>query len=86
MPGTSLSSSVSAAGVSVSRRTRLSWAVRAKINADVAKVLTDAAVKARFDTFAFEPIAWSAEEIGRNAEAKSKVYEQLVRETNISLE
>ena len=72
----------------------MSSAVRAKINANVAKVLTDAevkvltdaAVKARFDTFAFEPIAWSAEEIGRNAEAKSKVYEQLVREANISLE
>ena len=61
-------------------------AVRAKINADVAKVLTDAEVKTRFDTFAFEPIAWSPEEIGRNAEAKSKVYEQLVKKANISLE
>jgi tripartite-type tricarboxylate transporter receptor subunit TctC len=64
----------------------LAPAVRAKINADVAKVLTDAEVKARFDTFAFEPIAWSPEEIGRNAEAKSKVYEQLVKKANISLE
>jgi len=61
-------------------------ALRAKINADVAKVLADAEVKARFDTFAFEPISWSAEEIGRNAAAKSKVYEQLVRKANISLE
>ena len=61
-------------------------AVRAKINADVAKVLTDAEIKARFDTFAFEPIAWSPEEIGRNAEAKSKVYEELVKKANISLE
>ncbi|MEQ1684838.1 MAG: tripartite tricarboxylate transporter substrate binding protein [Burkholderiaceae bacterium] len=64
----------------------LAPAVRAKINADVAKVLTDAEVKARFDTFAFEPIAWSPDEIGRNAEAKSKVYEQLVKKANISLE
>lgn len=64
----------------------LAPAVRAKINADVAKVLTDAEVKARFDTFAFEPIAWSPEEIGRNAEAKSKVYEQLVKKANISLD
>ncbi len=61
-------------------------ALRAKINADVAKVLTDAEVKARFDTFAFEPISWSAEDISRNAEAKSKVYEQLVKKANISLE
>ena len=43
-------------------------------------------MKARFDTFAFEPIAWSPEEIGRNAQAKSKVYEQLVKRKNISLE
>ncbi len=61
-------------------------ALRAKINADVAKVLTDAELKTRFDTFAFEPISWTAEEIGRNAEAKSKVYEQLVKKANISLE
>ena len=61
-------------------------ALRTKINADMAKVLTDSELKARFDTFAFEPIAWSPEEIGRNAEAKSKVYEQLVKKANISLE
>ena len=61
-------------------------ALRAKINADVAKTLTDPEIKARFDTFAFEPISWSPEEIGRNAEAKSKVYEQLVKKANISLE
>ena len=64
----------------------LAPALRTKINADVAKVLTDAELKARFDSFAFEPIAWSPEEIGRNAEAKSKVYEQLVKKANISLE
>ena len=64
----------------------LAPAVRAKINADVAKVLSDAEVKARFDTFAFEPIAWSPEEIGRNAEVKSKVYEELVKKANINLE
>ncbi len=61
-------------------------ALRAKINADVAKVLTDPEIKSRFDTFAFEPISWSPEEIARNAEAKSKVYEQLVKKANISLE
>lgn len=60
--------------------------VRNKINADVAKVIADADVKARFDTFAFEPIAWSAEDIVRNADAKSKVYEQLIKRGNISLD
>ena len=64
----------------------LAPAVRAKVNADVAKVLTDPEIKSRFDTFAFEPISWSPEEITRNAEAKSKVYEQLVKKANISLE
>lgn len=60
--------------------------VRDKINADMAKVLADAEVKARFDTFAFEPITWSPAEISKGAEAKSKVYEQLVKKANISLE
>lgn len=61
-------------------------AIRAKINADVAKVIADPEIRARFDTFAFEPLAWSPEEIGRNAEAKSKTYGELVRRGNISLE
>jgi tripartite-type tricarboxylate transporter receptor subunit TctC len=61
-------------------------ALRAKINADVAKALTDPELKARFDTFAFEPISWSLDEIARNTEAKAKVYEQLVKKANISLE
>lgn len=61
-------------------------AVRAKINADVAKVIADPEIRARFDTFAFEPLAWSPEEIQRQAEAKSKVYGELVRRGNISLE
>ncbi len=64
----------------------LAPALRAKINADVAKVLTDPEIKARFDTFAFEPISWSPDEIVRAAEAKSKVYEQLVKKASISLE
>jgi len=61
-------------------------AVQAKINADVAKVIADPEIRARFDTFAFEPLAWSPEEIARQAEAKSKVYGELVRRGNISLE
>ena len=60
--------------------------LRAKINADVAKVLTDSEVRARFDTFAFEPISWTPQEITSAAEAKSKVYEQLVKKANISLD
>ncbi len=61
-------------------------AVRAKINADMARVLADPEIKARFDTFAFEPISWSPEEIAHAAEAKSRVYEGLVKKANISLE
>ena len=38
--------------------------VRAKINADMGRLLADPEVRARFDTFAFEPI-WSPEEIAR---------------------
>ncbi len=61
-------------------------AIQAKINADVAQVIADPEIRARFDTFAFEPLAWSPEEIVRNAEAKSKVYGELVKRGNISLE
>ncbi|MDN8614860.1 Bug family tripartite tricarboxylate transporter substrate binding protein [Variovorax ginsengisoli] len=61
-------------------------AIRARINADVAKVIADPEIRARFDTFAFEPLAWSPEEIERNAEVKSKIYGELVRRGNISLE
>lgn len=61
-------------------------AVKLKINADVSKVIADPEIRARFDTFAFEPLAWSPEEINRNAEAKSKIYGELVRRGNISLD
>jgi len=60
--------------------------VKAKINADVIKVLGDPEVKARFNTFAFETLTWSPDEIRKNAEAKSKIYEQLVKRKNISLD
>lgn len=60
--------------------------VTAKIHGDVLKVLADPEVKARFNTFAFEAIAWSPEEIRKNADAKSKIYEQLVKRKNISLD
>jgi tripartite-type tricarboxylate transporter receptor subunit TctC len=61
-------------------------ALRNKINADVAKVIADPEIKARFDTFAFEPITWTPEEITRGVEAKSKVYDVLVKKANISLD
>ncbi|WP_225782211.1 tripartite tricarboxylate transporter substrate binding protein [Xenophilus sp. Marseille-Q4582] len=61
-------------------------AVQAKINADVAKVIADPEIRARFDTFAFEPLAWSPEQIRREAEAKSRTYGELVQRGNISLE
>ncbi|MGH8787569.1 MAG: Bug family tripartite tricarboxylate transporter substrate binding protein [Cupriavidus necator] len=60
--------------------------VKAKINSDVLKVLADPEVKARFNTFAFETITWSPDEIRKNADAKSKTYEQLVKRKNISLD
>jgi tripartite-type tricarboxylate transporter receptor subunit TctC len=61
-------------------------AVAAKINADVARAIADPEIRARFDTFAFEPLAWSPDEIRRQAEIKSQLYGDLVRRGNISLE
>ena len=60
--------------------------VSAKINADVLKVLADPEVKTRFNTFAFESLTWSPDEIRKNADAKSKIYGQLVKRKNISLD
>lgn len=60
--------------------------VRSKINADVIKVLADPEVKARFDTFAFEGLTWSPEEIRKNAELKEKTYQKLIERKNISLD
>ncbi len=60
--------------------------IKLKINADVLKVLADPEVKARYNTFAFETINWSPEEIRRQADLKSKVYEQLIKRKNISLD
>ena len=60
--------------------------VKAKINSDILKVLADPEVKARFNTFAFEAITWSPDDIRKNAEAKSRVYEQLVKRKNLSLD
>jgi tripartite-type tricarboxylate transporter receptor subunit TctC len=60
--------------------------VQEKIHADVLKVLADPEVKARYNTFAFETITWSADDIRKNADIKSKVYEKLVARKNISLE
>ncbi len=61
-------------------------AVRDKINADVQNALAEADVKARFDTFAFENIAWSPAEIERQAGVKATIYSELVRRKNISLD
>ncbi|WP_027474548.1 Bug family tripartite tricarboxylate transporter substrate binding protein [Curvibacter gracilis] len=61
-------------------------AVRAKIHADVLKVLAEPEVRERFNTFAFEPLNWSVEEILKNAEAKSQQYQALIKKANISLD
>jgi tripartite-type tricarboxylate transporter receptor subunit TctC len=60
--------------------------VQTKINADVQKVLADPEVKARFNTFAFEALSWAPEEIRKNAEVKSKIYGELTKRKNISLD
>ncbi|NML16048.1 Bug family tripartite tricarboxylate transporter substrate binding protein [Azohydromonas caseinilytica] len=61
-------------------------AVRDKIHADVAKAVAEPDVQGRFNTFAFETLSWSPDEIGRQAAAKSKIYGELAKRKNISLE
>jgi tripartite-type tricarboxylate transporter receptor subunit TctC len=61
-------------------------AVRARIHADVLKVLAEPEVRERFNSFAFEPLNWSVEEILKNAETKSQQYQALIKKANISLD
>jgi tripartite-type tricarboxylate transporter receptor subunit TctC len=61
-------------------------AVRTKINADVRKALAEPDIKARFETFAFEVMPWSAQDIEAQAAIKSRIYADLVKRKSISLE
>ena len=60
--------------------------VQTKINADVQKALADPDIKARFDNFAFETLGWAPPEIERQAQQKSRLYAELVKRKNISLD
>ena len=60
--------------------------VRTRINADVQKALAEPDLKARFETFAFENIGWSPQEIEQQAARKAVTYAELVKRKNISLE
>ena len=64
----------------------LTAAVRDRINADVQKALAEPDVRARFDTYAFETLTWSPQEIERQAQTKSTVYAELVKRKSISLD
>lgn len=61
-------------------------AVRDRIHADVLKVLAEPEVRERFNTFAFEPLSWSLDDIAKNAATKSTQYQQLIQRANISLD
>ncbi|WP_326542547.1 Bug family tripartite tricarboxylate transporter substrate binding protein [Pseudorhodoferax sp.] len=60
--------------------------VATKINRDVLQVLADPEVKARFDSYAYEILGWSPDAIRHNAEAKYRIYEELVKRKNIRLD
>lgn len=64
----------------------LSPAVRDRINADVRRAIAETDIQARFDTFAFETLGWSPQEIERQAGIKAKTYGELVARKQISLE
>jgi tripartite-type tricarboxylate transporter receptor subunit TctC len=60
--------------------------IAARVGAEMARASADAELRTRRDTFAFEPIVWSPEEITRHAETKAKVYGELIRRADIRLE
>ena len=61
-------------------------ALRDRINAEVRKAVAEPDIKARFDTFAFEALAWSPPDIEAQAGVKARTYGELVRRKSISLE
>lgn len=61
-------------------------AVASRIHADVAKAVAEPDVRARFESFAFEPLNWSAADIVSNVEAKSRQYSELIQRANIMLD
>jgi tripartite-type tricarboxylate transporter receptor subunit TctC len=61
-------------------------ALRAKIAQDVAKVMQDPDIKARMDTFAFEYVNWSPEDIVKQARTKGEMYDRLIKRKNITLD
>lgn len=61
-------------------------ALRDKLNQDIIRANNDADLKARYDTFAFDILNWSPEEVVRQTEAKGKLYTRLIERKNISLD
>jgi tripartite-type tricarboxylate transporter receptor subunit TctC len=57
-----------------------------RVDADVARVLTDPDVKTQLDTFAFERLGWTRADILKNTDAKSLEYRDLVARGGISLD
>jgi len=43
-------------------------------------------VREKFQTFAFEPLSWSVEDIQKQAALKSDQYKLLIQKFNISLD
>ncbi len=57
-----------------------------KINKDLAKAIADPEVRARLDTYAFEPLFWSNTELRGQLAERSKTYETLIERANVSLD
>ena len=68
------------------RRVSAETARADRIDAAVQKALAEPDIKARFETFAFEPLGWTPLEIEREAQQKSRLYAELVARKNISLD
>jgi tripartite-type tricarboxylate transporter receptor subunit TctC len=60
--------------------------IRAKIHADVLKVLAEPEIRKQLNVLAFEPLLWSVDDVVRVIQKESDIYRQLVIDANISLE
>jgi tripartite-type tricarboxylate transporter receptor subunit TctC len=61
-------------------------ALRSRINKDLVAAISSPEVRARYNTFNFEPTPWSPEQTRRVIEARSASYEQVIRSNDIRLD
>lgn len=60
--------------------------IATRLHQDIVQALNDANVRTKFEGFAFEPLAWSRQEILSQVQVKARTYQQLIDQNGINLD